>query len=71
MQGFSNIIMNTKIGLPRMGLTNFLCMETNTTHIRFLYDRNFVWNNTADTLTSMKFTGEFDVGTNIQIWKRG
>lgn len=28
-----------------------------------------VWNN-SDTLTSMKFTGSFDPGTNIQIWSK-
>ena len=29
----------------------------------------FVWNNSA-TLTSMKFTGYFDPGTNVQIWAK-
>ena len=39
------------------------------TYIREFWQAGYVWNNT-DTLTSMKFTGNFDPGTNIQIWSK-
>jgi hypothetical protein len=37
------------------------------TYIRDMYKLSWVWNNSA-TLTSLKFTGHFDPGTNIQLW---
>ena len=50
---------------------SFHKMQTSVgdTFIRILRLYGQVWNNSA-TLTSMKFTGNFDVGTNIQLWSK-
>lgn len=43
--------------------------RTGDTFVNYILKWGKVWNNSA-TLTSMKFTGYFDPGTNIQIWSK-
>ena len=71
------MIINAKTGLPRMAIYTFIQGVTDTTSENLTLITS-VWNDTANTLTTIKFyatgysagNGYMGTNTNIQLWKR-
>lgn len=74
---FYNSILYPRTGFVRMMLTNSIELARTNNIIGYVKDYAHVWNNTTDTISSIKFdllasasSSNFNTGTHIQLWAR-
>ena len=72
---FSEIVFNAKTSILKMSILNLIAQVQSTT-VNFIRQISGVWNDTTNTITSLKIVPDvgsgvyLTPGTNIQLWKR-
>ena len=77
IESYSEMMLYAKTGNERVSISNVLEYGGGT-YCGDMMNSGCIWNNTSDTITSIKITAvspsatgdEFGVGTNIQIWAK-